>query len=224
MFFLSLVVLQKSKLCQPQNLTSYSIASGIALYGGIYLYFLYYNPELLSIFNKFLIYIVSVDLLLSTFYFYQLNSKPQLEHNLNTNNNNLETSDDLFDSELTENEDEVSDEDNDNVSDDNLSDDNVSEEDISYKNPDFFDQNAKIDNETNDFSEKNEEPESTEVILQEIQNNLQEVDDLIQNNINEKEQELTQLTNTNDQHNILLMDENIEIRPRRRNKKSVLQV
>jgi len=66
MFILSQCILHKSNV---SNVSTYSIALGLVLYSCIYLYVLFYNPESISIFNKFIIYIVGVDLLLSTFYY-----------------------------------------------------------------------------------------------------------------------------------------------------------
>jgi hypothetical protein len=70
MFIISQSVLHKSKLCNFESISTYSIASGMVVYAGIYLYFLFYNNEYLSLFNKFIIYIVGIDLLLSTFYYF----------------------------------------------------------------------------------------------------------------------------------------------------------
>jgi hypothetical protein len=61
-------------MCDHNSIPSYSIALGIVLYAGIYVYLLYNNSAVSYMFNKFLIYIVSIDLLLSTLYFYK--SKP----------------------------------------------------------------------------------------------------------------------------------------------------
>lgn len=61
-----------------QQITTYSIALGLILYGSVYLYILFYNNEYLNIFNKFIIYIVGVDLLLSAFYYYNLQSSDKL--------------------------------------------------------------------------------------------------------------------------------------------------
>lgn len=69
MFVVSQYLLNLSKVCTTsQQINTYSIALGLILYGSIYLYILFYNNEYLNIFNKFIIYVVGVDLLLSAFY------------------------------------------------------------------------------------------------------------------------------------------------------------
>ena len=75
MFVLSQYLLNASGMCKTQQILSYSIALGLILYSSIYLYLLFYNDEYLSIFNKFIIYIVVVDLLLSAFYYFNLQEK-----------------------------------------------------------------------------------------------------------------------------------------------------
>ena len=72
MFVLSQYILKKSDVCNINNISTYAIAIGLVIYASIYLYFLFYNNEYLSIFNKFIIYIVGIDLLLSTFYYYNM--------------------------------------------------------------------------------------------------------------------------------------------------------
>ena len=72
MFVLSQYLLNTSGMCKTQQILSYSIALGLILYSSIYIYLLFYNEEYLSIFNKFIIYIVVVDLLLAAFYFFNL--------------------------------------------------------------------------------------------------------------------------------------------------------
>lgn len=79
MFVVSQYILNFSGMCTTsQQITTYSIALGLILYGSIYLYILFYNNEYLNIFNKFIIYIVGVDLLLSMFYYYNLQSSDKL--------------------------------------------------------------------------------------------------------------------------------------------------
>lgn len=73
MFIISQYLLNLSGTCKNVNqISTYSIITGLILYASIYLYLLFYNDEYLSIFNKFLIYIIVVDLLLSTFYYFNL--------------------------------------------------------------------------------------------------------------------------------------------------------
>jgi len=74
MLVVSQYILNLSGMCTSQQITTYSIALGLILYGSVYLYILFYNDEYLNIFNKFIIYIVGVDLLLSAFYYYNLQS------------------------------------------------------------------------------------------------------------------------------------------------------
>jgi hypothetical protein len=79
MFVVSQYILNLSGMCTTsQQITTYSIALGLILYGSVYLYILFYNNEYLNIFNKFIIYIVGVDLLLSAFYYYNLQSSDKL--------------------------------------------------------------------------------------------------------------------------------------------------
>ena len=80
MFVLSQYLLNASGMCKTQQILSYSIALGLILYSSIYLYLLFYNDEYLSIFNKFIIYIVVVDLLLSAFYYFNLQDKDDIPH------------------------------------------------------------------------------------------------------------------------------------------------
>lgn len=73
MFVLSQYILNTTGMCTTtKQISTYSIATGLILYGAVYLYILYYNEEYLSIFNKFIIYIILIDLLLSAFYYYNL--------------------------------------------------------------------------------------------------------------------------------------------------------
>jgi hypothetical protein len=73
MFIISQYLLNLSGTCKNINqISTYSIITGLILYASIYLYLLFYNDEYLSIFNKFLIYVIIVDLLLSTFYYFNL--------------------------------------------------------------------------------------------------------------------------------------------------------
>lgn len=91
MFILSQYILKNIKICNFTDITSYSIAIGLIIYTSIYLYLLFNNNELLSIFNKFIIYIISIDLLLSSFYY--LNSEKQ-QHLETINSENIKLIDD----------------------------------------------------------------------------------------------------------------------------------
>lgn len=73
MFVISQYLLNTSGVCKNnQQISTYSIALGLILYSVVYLYILFYNDEYLNIFNNFIIYIVSVDLLLSAFYYFNI--------------------------------------------------------------------------------------------------------------------------------------------------------
>ena len=95
------------------NTQTYSIALGLILYSSIYLYILFYNNDYLNIFNKFIVYIVIVDLLLSAFYYYSkqdtndddADDDAELLETADTENENTE-----YTSEITEDEDEKLDE------------------------------------------------------------------------------------------------------------------
>lgn len=91
MFIISQCALHKSHVCNFHNISTYSIASGLIIYGGIYLYLLFYKNEYLALFNKFIIYIIGIDLLLSTFYY--INSQNNLKNNyvlLESTNTNID--------------------------------------------------------------------------------------------------------------------------------------
>jgi hypothetical protein len=117
MFVVSQYILNLSGMCTTsQQITTYSIALGLILYGSVYLYILFYNNEYLNIFNKFIIYIVGVDLLLSAFYYYNLQSS---DKSIKENDESEDESEDEDDPEY-ESEDEEDDEhDNDKEEDDN---------------------------------------------------------------------------------------------------------
>jgi len=69
MFIVSQFLLHKLNIT---NVSTYSIAIGLALYAGIYLYILYYQNDYIFLFNKVLIYLIGLDLLLSAFYHFKL--------------------------------------------------------------------------------------------------------------------------------------------------------
>ena len=109
-------MLHKSKLCSSDNISTYSIAVGLIIYSSIYLYVLYYNNDFLFIFNKFIIFIIGIDLLLSTFYHFN-NENIQKLNNMNfeesfliENNNKIQEHLSISDDELTEDFDEDFDE------------------------------------------------------------------------------------------------------------------
>ena len=116
MFIISQYLLHKSKLCSSDNISTYSIAVGLIIYSSIYLYLLYYNNDFLFIFNKFIIFIIGIDLLLSTFYHFN-NENIQKLNNMNfeesfliENNNKIQEHLSISDDELTEDFDEDFDE------------------------------------------------------------------------------------------------------------------
>lgn len=120
MFIISQYLLHKSKLCNSDNISTYSIAVGLIIYSSIYLYFLYYNNDFLFIFNKFIIFIIGIDLLLSTFYHFNNENIQKLNNDnddlnfeescLIENNNKIQEYLSISDDELTEDFDEDFDE------------------------------------------------------------------------------------------------------------------
>jgi hypothetical protein len=85
MFIISQILLHKSNICKHTSIPSYSIAIGIVIYAIIYLYILFSHDEYLELFNNFSVYVISVDLLLSTVYFFNLNKTQSLQ-SLNADN------------------------------------------------------------------------------------------------------------------------------------------
>ena len=71
MFAISQFVLKSLKVCNSSSLPSYSIALGILLYASLYVYLLYYQNDYVYIFNKFVIYVIGIDLLLSAFLYFK---------------------------------------------------------------------------------------------------------------------------------------------------------
>ena len=84
MFSLSQWLLNTSGMCTKANVQTYSIVGGLVLYAVLYGYLLMYNKDYLPLFNQYIMYIIGVDCLLATLYYYQT-KKPQLTvHDLNT--------------------------------------------------------------------------------------------------------------------------------------------
>ena len=79
--------------------TTYSIGLGLVFYSAFYLYFLFYNNDLLPFFNNILIYVVSVDLLLTAFYSYKVDD--DTEHFEEPESNELQDSHEEAQEELT---------------------------------------------------------------------------------------------------------------------------
>jgi hypothetical protein len=137
MFVVSQYLLNVSGICKTQQNLTYSIALGLIIYSSIYLYLLFYNGEYISIFNKFIIYIVIIDLLLSAFYYFGLQDKQDKEEYINLNKNSGKSSklnevNDSDDSDNSYDSENSNDSDNSNDLDDleeldNLDDSNESE-------------------------------------------------------------------------------------------------
>ena len=70
MFFLAQLLLKKTSADLPVIV----IPAGILLYGLVYLYLLFYQDECTFVFNKFIVYVVGLDLLLSAFYYFYADS------------------------------------------------------------------------------------------------------------------------------------------------------
>lgn len=90
MFVISQFALHKSNMCKFNNISTYAIASGLIIYASIYLYLLFYNNDYVALFNKFIIYIIGIDLLLSTFYYFNTSKKPEPEQEPQSHNLNFE--------------------------------------------------------------------------------------------------------------------------------------
>ena len=90
MFVISQVILHKSNMCKVDNISTYAIATGLVIYAAIYLYLLFYNNEYISLFNKFIIYIIGIDLLLSTFYYFNTSSQKKHSDVTRIESNNSE--------------------------------------------------------------------------------------------------------------------------------------
>lgn len=109
MFILSQYLLNLTGLCTNyQQLLSYSIALGLILYSSIYLYLLFYNNEFLPMFNSFIFYIIIVDLVLSTYYYFKL---PEMKTNTNDIDSESETSSNSEEIEYISDDEELDDED-----------------------------------------------------------------------------------------------------------------
>jgi hypothetical protein len=101
MFIISQYILKKSNLIPDiVTISTYSSVIGLIIYASIYIYFLTYNKDILPFFNKIIIYIVGVDLLLSIIYFYKLqnDSNP----NMNTSYQALGADDSEIDDTLSD--------------------------------------------------------------------------------------------------------------------------
>ena len=95
MFVISQYLLNASGSFKTMNQVSvYSIMTGLVLYTSIYLYLLFYNEEYVSIFNKFIIYVVVIDILLSIFYYFNMSRELEYKRaNVITEETNIESDD-----------------------------------------------------------------------------------------------------------------------------------
>lgn len=84
MFIVSQYILRLMNVKSINKEITYSIILGLIFYTSLYLYILYYKEDFLNIFNKFIVYIVIGDLMLTTLYIYlSKNSKNQSSKLLN---------------------------------------------------------------------------------------------------------------------------------------------
>ena len=132
MFILTQYLLKNflSSHISDNSLPTYTVVIGLVVYALFYSYFLMYNRELLPFFNKIIIYVIGIDLLVSAFYNYNiqlqnthLNDHPS--HHLE-NLNNIEYNliqdnidDDTHDDEENDEENDEDDEEDDEEDDDN---------------------------------------------------------------------------------------------------------
>jgi hypothetical protein len=198
MFVISQFILHKSKLCNFDNISTYAIASGLVVYASIYLYLLFYNNDYLSLFNKFIIYIIGIDLLLSTFYFFNTSK---------THQNMIDT--DMFEKidttmqpiELIDSESEVeNEEDSDfevNTEDD--CDENMLPEIINYEDTQEYTQ-------TQESLEDNQELQ----ITQETQDQEQESQQYTQNQEQELHQDTPSLEITQEELDTILQNQQVQ--------------
>jgi hypothetical protein len=87
-------------ICKNKNIdTTYSIGLGLVFYAALYLYFLFFNNSLLPFFTNTLIYLIGIDLLLTSFYSFK---ESESQHHFEIEQEELQE-------ELQEIEDDVSD-------------------------------------------------------------------------------------------------------------------
>jgi hypothetical protein len=120
MFLLSNFILRELDIKKPKNvLAMYSIVLGLVIYASVYLYILFYHKTSMPLFNNLLIYILSLDLILSGV-LYNQSSRNNEEDSVNDTDHSSELlesellEDDLEDAEDAEDdleEDEVEDQD-----------------------------------------------------------------------------------------------------------------
>jgi methyl-accepting chemotaxis protein len=172
MFIISQYLLYQTKICNYDNITTYAIGSGVIIYAAIYLYLLFNNTEYLSLFNKFMIYIISIDLLLSTFFYFntEKSHKQNFQNQFDTDTNSDSNSED------EESEFEIE-------TDDNF--------DFYENKEDSYNTNTNVEYET-EYLEMRLDNQVNEV--NEITNDLNEVNE-ITNEVNEITNEVNEITN-----------------------------
>jgi hypothetical protein len=211
MFILTQYLLKNflSSQISENSLPTYTVVIGLVIYALFYSYFLIYNRDLLPFFNKIIIYVIGVDLLVSAFYNYNIQlQNTHLNDNQNLITQNLEhfnagynliqhedNEDDEIDDDETD-EDETDDEDNDDISDD----ENEETENVDIENNGVNihheENDTDIDNsETETLDEKNNENVSNDTTLIDLNNHYNE-------SLNQKLNDLSNINNTNETNNV----------------------
>jgi hypothetical protein len=165
MFIISQYLLYQTKMCNYDNITTYAIGSGVIIYAAIYLYLLFNNTEYLSLFNKFVIYIISIDLLLSTFLYFNT----EKSHKQNFQNQFENDSESNSDDEESEFEIETE---------DNFDDEDKKDSSISYNTNTVEYLEMKLDNQV------------TEEVIEKVNDNVEETNIEETNIENENESNL----------------------------------
>lgn len=128
MFSVSQVLIEKFRLTGEDNIVTYSIVIGISLYAGIYAYLLFKQPELLPMFNKFILFVVGIDCLISTILYIRQNHKNVLDNPVELQAFNIEDEDN---SEGNEADYEDDDEDDDELDEDFVDDEEENHDELS---------------------------------------------------------------------------------------------
>jgi len=97
MFIVSQFFLKNLYQCNYNSLPSYSIALGLLVYATLYIYLLFNYEEYVYIFNKFIIYFISVDLLLSLFFYFRMQDEENQMINKNDVDSDFEDHDETYD-------------------------------------------------------------------------------------------------------------------------------
>ena len=196
MFLISQYVINSSGLFPKETRKApiYSIALGLVLYSSIYLYFLFYNNEYLTVFNKFIFYIIILDFLLSTFYYFSL----QKDTNLIKNKIEIPTK-------------QIYDQENYNPSDSENDSENYSDsENENYsENENDSENDSELDQESQQFiSDIIKKETKKELVLEPIQELLKEINKEVNQEINTK---VNQEINETQLHPIESIDEVSEL-------------